>query len=723
MTSPGAVLGTLPYMAPEQVRGLPSDRRADIFAFGCVLYEMLSGRRAFEGDTAADTMSAILTKDPRPLADLGVTVPAQLLGIVQRCLAKRPDDRFNSAPDLALALESTSRTDAPFRPPHHPSAPRRRVMTAAAVTALAGLGVTLVLWAPWRTPAGAPAGDSGGPVRASSKVAKPGPRVAVALFENRTGDPTLDLVGQQAADWVTDGLTSIGTAGVALAPSYALGSGAADPAARAAYTDPRKVAEVTGASIVVSGSYEIDGDSIIFRVRLSEPRSGQVLKAFEPERGPRARTSDVLQAVNRAVVGAMAAHFDASYDPRAGYPPSLGAYRETAQVMVYWYRDWDVVIRHLERALELDPQYARPRLQLALARFSAGDYAKAREELDALDASKDRLTEWEKQALLGYRAHLEGRLWDYLIAAREQVRLAPGMWVGSYDAAFMLYVVNHPVEAEGLLTPWDGKDIDGGWAISEVRLHVLHMASRFDDQLAVASRARERYPTMLYFHEHQAAAQAAQGRLGDLARTITDALTSQASSGTPGLVMLVAAMELRAHGHRQESVAMAVRAADWYAAQPVDRFVALQRPTGVSSGIAAGRRISGSGCAKNRRRRSLGPAAGTKCDRSSPLSRARSRPAWTTWAGWARSPRAAVTPRSASSGWPVARPPSAVHVRIRHLLACVHRGATRREAAGGGSAPAGVYRRLWFQTQLHRTIDLEPLWNYPPFVELLRPKG
>jgi len=105
-TTPGTVLGTFGYMAPEQVRGLAVDHRADLFAFGALLYEMLSGARAFRGETAADTMSAILTKDPPDIDPHKVTMPSGLDRIVRRCLEKTPELRFQSANDLAFALET-----------------------------------------------------------------------------------------------------------------------------------------------------------------------------------------------------------------------------------------------------------------------------------------------------------------------------------------------------------------------------------------------------------------------------------------------------------------------------------------------------------------------------------------------------------------------------------------------------------------------------------------
>src|SRR5262245_4022590 len=98
-TTPGLVLGTIGYMAPEQVRGLPADHRSDIFAFGAVVYEMLTGKRAFHGTTPADTMTAILTSDPldRPSAPAGI--PAPINAVIRRCLEKDARERFQSARD------------------------------------------------------------------------------------------------------------------------------------------------------------------------------------------------------------------------------------------------------------------------------------------------------------------------------------------------------------------------------------------------------------------------------------------------------------------------------------------------------------------------------------------------------------------------------------------------------------------------------------------------
>jgi serine/threonine protein kinase/Tol biopolymer transport system component len=107
-TSQGVLLGTVGYMSPEQCRGAAIDGRSDLFSFGAVLYEMLSGRRAFRGDTTADTISSILKEEPPDLSATGRDVPPLLERIVRHCLEKYPADRFQSARDIVFALESLS---------------------------------------------------------------------------------------------------------------------------------------------------------------------------------------------------------------------------------------------------------------------------------------------------------------------------------------------------------------------------------------------------------------------------------------------------------------------------------------------------------------------------------------------------------------------------------------------------------------------------------------
>ena len=146
-TAAGVVMGTASYMAPEQVRGEAADPRTDIFAFGAVLYEMLSGTRAFRRDTAAETMTAVLKDDPPELTNSGRTISPTLERIVRRCLEKSPDQRFQSARDLSFALSALSGTDssAAVRATKA-AAPRRVPVLSLLIAALLMVAVATGTW-------------------------------------------------------------------------------------------------------------------------------------------------------------------------------------------------------------------------------------------------------------------------------------------------------------------------------------------------------------------------------------------------------------------------------------------------------------------------------------------------------------------------------------------------------------------------------------------------
>lgn len=147
-TEPGVVLGTMGYMAPEQVRGKPADSRSDIFSFGAILYEMLAGQRAFQGETAADTITSILTKEPPDLSVTNKDVHPGLDRIIRHALEKNPEERFQSARDIAFDLEALSGISATTSVPSTVARVRRRsiavpIAIAAGVAAALALGFLL----------------------------------------------------------------------------------------------------------------------------------------------------------------------------------------------------------------------------------------------------------------------------------------------------------------------------------------------------------------------------------------------------------------------------------------------------------------------------------------------------------------------------------------------------------------------------------------------------
>ncbi|MCA1583120.1 MAG: serine/threonine-protein kinase [Acidobacteria bacterium] len=194
-TEAGIVMGTLGYMFPEQVRGETVDRRSDLFSFGAVLYEMLTGCRAFARDTAPDTISAILRDDPPEILGTGASSPAldRLNRIAKRCLEKRKEQRFQSAVDIDFALQDTSIVGG--TPESVPGAAGRTPMSrrwiAAGLAVAAGAAILLLR--------GSRPGTSPG-------VAAPGPirSLAVLPLENYSHDPAQ----QYFADGMTEELIS-----------------------------------------------------------------------------------------------------------------------------------------------------------------------------------------------------------------------------------------------------------------------------------------------------------------------------------------------------------------------------------------------------------------------------------------------------------------------------------------------------------------------------------
>jgi Tol biopolymer transport system component len=146
-TEPGTILGTVGYMAPEQVRGEPADARSDIFALGSVLFEMLDGRAAFRRDTSAETMTAILREEPPAPSSGAQQLPRSLERVVRHCLEKRPDDRFQTARDLAFAIDNASVTSGSeiVPPPSASGASRSRRLSSVPLAATIGLALVAAI--------------------------------------------------------------------------------------------------------------------------------------------------------------------------------------------------------------------------------------------------------------------------------------------------------------------------------------------------------------------------------------------------------------------------------------------------------------------------------------------------------------------------------------------------------------------------------------------------
>jgi len=151
LTSVGSIVGTVQYMAPEQIEGREADARSDIFSFGLVLYEMLTGARAFEGKTQASIVASILALEPKPVRSLKGDVPAPLERVVNHCLEKDPELRIQSAHDLKLQLQLISELPAAGEAKVAAAPPSRFPWMPWAVAGVLLLATGLALWRPWQT--------------------------------------------------------------------------------------------------------------------------------------------------------------------------------------------------------------------------------------------------------------------------------------------------------------------------------------------------------------------------------------------------------------------------------------------------------------------------------------------------------------------------------------------------------------------------------------------
>ena len=398
MTSPGAVVGTVAYMSPEQVKGHPADHRSDIFALGVVLYEMIAGRRPFRGATAAETTAAILKEEPEPLSTTLSTAPPALASIVSRCLEKRPGDRFQSAHDLALAIQAQSDVPAISAVTMNGYRTRRWFpgIGFAAVGAVAAIILALYLGTREAEPAPG--------IGASGR-----PAVAVMRFEDHTGD--------EETAWLSGGLPSMLLTGLAQTQGLdvisseriqevlkQLGQGDIED------LDPSLVPETArwaGAGAVVVGGFYKSGAEVRIDVQIKDVGSNKLLSAHT------VHGEDVFPLVDE-----LTEHIRASLalaDAPAGQEltevttSSLEAYRlyQNGREAASEMRREDAV-RLLEGAIELDPSFAMAHFELWMIQTGFG-------LLKNPDAEKHRQNTLENINHMTERQ----RLWFLALLARE----------------------------------------------------------------------------------------------------------------------------------------------------------------------------------------------------------------------------------------------------------------------------------------------------------------
>ncbi|HYV41566.1 MAG TPA: protein kinase [Thermoanaerobaculia bacterium] len=337
-TMPGTVMGTMGYMSPEQVRGLPVDHRSDIFAFGAILYELLSGERAFKRDTASDTIAAILIQEPSELSESGRSIPPALERIVKHCLEKDRDNRFHSARDIAFALGEASSGSAAALATLAAQPPRSRafrpLLWAAGVAALAALAAAVL----WLRP-GARTIDS----------------VAVLPFVNAGGDPN--------AEYLSDGITESLIDSVSQIPGIKVISRASAFHYKGKDVGARIVGRELGVRAVLTGQVVQRGDALSIRAELVDARDETHLWGEEYNR----RLSDILavqEEIARDISGKLRQRLTGEEKKRLAkrYTENAEAYALYLKGRYDWNKrtgeDIQKAIGYFRQAIDKDPTYA-----------------------------------------------------------------------------------------------------------------------------------------------------------------------------------------------------------------------------------------------------------------------------------------------------------------------------------------------------------------------------
>jgi serine/threonine protein kinase len=563
LTKSSSTVGTLAYMAPENIQGQEIDARTDIFSFGVVLYEMLTGQLPFKGDYESAMMYAILNEEPEPIQQYRSDLSSEFLHVLNRALEKNPDERYQSVNDMLIDLKRLKRdTDRISResisemtiPPRTESVRMSRLskrLWIAGVCFVVVIATVLAVWRIWFI-----------------REAEPAlPRVVVSVFENRTGDPSLDALGSMAMDWITQGLAQTNVADVI--PAISVMQYASIYESSQGKPLLQTLIIQTGATIAVSGAYYMHGDNLQFQAEVTDAVHDELIHTIPPVIGSREEPMAVINELRQRVMGVVAGHINPAFQLRMlSEPPSFDAYREYMTGTELFGTDYAQAIGHFERAAELDSMFMPARLRIAVAYGNQGQWARADSICSFINRHRERLTPFMRIYLDWYRAHIRGNDTEAYRLIRQAGELAPNDWMTNYIIGLFAKNVNRPGETVEVYSQLDNvatNHIVGSWRFG-ILCEAHHMLRDYEKELLESRRGQAYYPDLLSLREDEVRALAALGRIEEVKKVIDECLSisSSSSSWNAGSVMCWAAAELRIHSHKEEAKTIAERAVAWY---------------------------------------------------------------------------------------------------------------------------------------------------------------
>ena len=567
-TLEGMIIGTPEYMSPEQVEGKPVDPRSDFYSLGIILYEMVTGRPPFAGDTPFSIAYKHRHEAPEDPRKFNPHLPDALNLVILRCLEKDREARYQTAQELLADLEKleseapvsaetawTARKPLPSKDITVTFSLKKLLIPALIALAIVIIGAVVYF-----------------NFRKSGSSLDPD-LVAVAAFENLTGDPSLDILGRMASDWISQGLSQIG--GLKVVPTISVPPLAhtVKPGEKTgpALSPLKILAEQTGAGKVVSGTYYLAGDELQFLSSITDTRNRMLFRSLQPVKGSLADRMDVIEKLRQLIMGAMAADLGFSFgDWKGTRPPSYEAYQEYILGMNSYGSNVAKTISHLENAVKLDPGFMPAHLWLARCYSNIGQWDKAVSKLEFTDQNRDKLT--PEMALFSDRlkAESQGKYEEVLRALLELRKLAPREALYTFAVAATEIGINKPRQAIDLFekaeVPEYWLKIGTGIAWFGNWSNAHYFLGNHKKELEVIRRAREYYSDALAPMAIEARALAALGRIEEVKKVVDKSLLSRSSIGTwtAGRVMLAAARELRLRGYQEAFKDMAGRTVEWY---------------------------------------------------------------------------------------------------------------------------------------------------------------
>jgi eukaryotic-like serine/threonine-protein kinase len=552
-TSIGVALGTPAYMAPEQIAAERVDHRADIYAFGVVAYEILTGRNPFGGRSAQATMAAHMTETPAPVESLRSSVPPALALLVNESLAKSAADRPQKAQQLVDVLDglSTPTGTAPLPTNRfaRPAARAWRLPLIAAFLLIAGL----VGWAAWRS-------QRGPELQAR--------RVAVIPFANLTGDTALGVVGRIAAEELSRSILQTDSADVVASSAIEAALGNAGSGAEG---DVQRVARATKAGIVVLGSYSRIRDSIRMQGSIVDARTGQVLRALDPTMASVSDPMVAIAGLRERLLGSIVSGDAARRVTLGSPPPKYSAYLEFVEGARMFVRNQAASRAYFERAIALDSTFVMAYGILATTYTNAGRFADAERVVSLLEAQRARLSVYDRLQLDFQHAHLR-YVADEILPFSEQLYERSGDPTYAYEIGFWGLRANKPALALRGLRISDSMMTRLGWtgqARDVAQAH--HLLGDYRAELAALERGTQLVPAGA--NGYRNARFRAYAGLGDTASAIALADTLLRGEGNPNTIGPATAVhngarEFEAHGDTVTARRLHLLVLDWMRQRP-----------------------------------------------------------------------------------------------------------------------------------------------------------